>query len=137
MTFPIFLPKEMMGSDMENFQLIQYGYFSDYDANSLVLTMRVKVMPGELYRTLQFQLEEGKKINCLPETLSDPPISDVSFMVSNGKVKFPDGMNQAAFSDILPALTDSSYMVVELAEIVQAEAPNTITTLALLCPQID
>jgi len=134
MTFPVFLPEEMMGGDMENFQLVQYGFFSDYDTANLVLTIRAKVEPGELYRTLEFQLEEGQKISCLPETLSDTPISDVRFMVSNGKVKFPNGMSQAAFSDILPALTDSSYMVVELAEMVQAETPNIITMHASICP---
>ena len=81
MNFPVFLPEEMVGGDMENFQLVQYGYFSDYGGGSLMLTMRVKVEPGELYRTLQFQLSEDKKVSCLPETLSDTPISDARFMV--------------------------------------------------------
>ena len=131
---PFFLPEDMTGGDMENFQLIQYGYFRSYDSESLELIMLSRIMTGNMYRELQIQLDENQKITCLPETLGDTPITDLNFPISNGDVSFPSGPGERQFNDILPNLTKTSYFVIVLTETVQADQINSVKSIAGICP---
>ena len=131
---PFFLPEDLVGGDMDNFQLIQNGYFSSYDAATAILSMNARVMVANLYRPLNFQLNQGQKVTCLPETVGDTPIADLSYMISNGKVSFPSGPGEKSFDEILPYLTDASYLVIVLSEIVQSDQPNPATSVAAVCP---
>lgn len=135
MTAPVFLPEEMVGGDMENFQKVQYGYFVSYSVESNLFTMRSKVMPGEIFRDLLFQLEENQDVICLPETIGDTPIQNITFMYSNGTVEFPFGNGTRQLNDFLPILSDRSYFVIELTEPVHAETPNLVSVVAAICPQ--
>jgi hypothetical protein len=131
---PFFLPEEMVGGDMENFQLIQNGYFVSYNTETAILTMNARVMVANMYRPLRFQLNTEQKVICLPETVAGTPITDLSYMISNGKVSFPPGPGEISFLDILPDLTDSSYFVIVLADTVQPEQTNETTMIAAVCP---
>jgi hypothetical protein len=131
---PFFLPEDMVGGDMDNFQLIQNGYFASYDSATSILSMNARVMVANMYRPLNFQLNQGQKVSCLPETVGDTPIADLSYMISNGKVSFPPGPGEKSFDEILPYLTDASYLVVVLSEIVQPDQPNPATSVAAICP---
>ena len=131
---PFFLPEDMVGRDIDNFQLIQNGYFASYDSATSILSMNARVMVANMYRPLNFQLNQEQKVTCLPETVGDTPIADLSYMISNGKVSFPPGPGEKSFDEILPYLTDASYLVIVLSEIVQSDQPNPATSVAAICP---
>lgn len=134
MTGPIFLPEEMFGGDTAAMQLVQYGYFSAYDAKSMIMSAYAKVLPGELYRKIDFQLSENQNVICLPEKIDDLSISELSFGPTNGNVSFPPGPGNQLFGDVLSALNDNSYSVIVLESPVDSEIANPVHQLAMVCP---
>ncbi len=130
---PIFLPEDMLGGNVEDAQLIQYGYFIGFDAETSVMTLRVRVMPGVFYRDLEFLVDEGLMVTCLPEMINDTPIQDITFMAGK-TLSFPPGPGKQPLADILPELNENSYLVPVLAAPVQAQEPNEIFILAGICP---
>ena len=136
MTSPVFLPEELTGGDLDFFQMVQYGYFSDYQADLSVLSAYVEVPPGGLFRMLDFAVSSDQIVNCLPQTIGDDtPIGGIKIMPVNGSVNFPSGPGNKSISDLLPAINDYTYVVLVLRAAVNADAVNPLNQLAMLCPQ--
>ena len=134
MTGPVFLPEDMTGGDMDMMQLVQSGYYSDYDPDSMVLTIYAAVPPGGTYRLIEVQLTANQIVICLPEKVGDTAIENLSYMPSGGKVNFPPGPGNQSIADIAEEISDQSFTVVILSEPVNDEAINPANQLAMVCP---
>jgi len=134
MTGPVFLPEDMVGGDMDVFQLVQSGYFNAYEADSMVLSMYASVPPGGIFRVLEIQLAENQTVICLPEKVGDTKIEKLSYMPSGGRVNFPPGPGNQSLADVAAELTGETYIVVILSEPVSGEAVNPASQLAMVCP---
>ena len=133
-TSPFFLPEDMSGDMALNNQMIQYGYFSDYQPDINVLTIYARLLLANFYRPVQLQLTDGQKAACLPEAIEDTSIEDITFLYSNSGVGFPPGSGSVVFGDVASTLNDRTYFVVVLDEPIQADSINAVTKLGLVCP---
>ncbi len=135
LTFPFMLPEDMEEGSSQEYQLIQRGYFASYDEGTQVLTMRSLVILARIFRDVQFQMDENITVSCLPASIDGTPIEDIHFMYSEKGVGFPPGAGNARFSDLLPALTTDTYMVLILTDPVDPAAINQISQIAAVCPE--
>jgi hypothetical protein len=134
-TGPVLLPEDLTGGDLAPMQLVQYGYFAAYDAESAILTAYTGDLFGGMFRKIKFQLSDDQPVTCLPETVGDgTPITNIKFMPNNGKVSFPPGPGNTKFANILPAMDDSVRLVMVLDAAVTADAVNPLQQLAMICP---
>lgn len=135
MTGPVFLPDDFVGGDLDMFQIMQYGYFADYDSENEILSAYIELPPGGYFQIIDLDLNGLENVTCLPEIVSDDtPIEKVKFMPTNGKVNFPSGSASTAWPDILPMLDDTVYLVAVLETAVSADNPNPLAQLAMVCP---
>jgi len=134
-TFPFFLPEDMQADGSENYQMIQSGYFADYDADTQVLSMRALVILAKMYREVQFQLDESLSVSCLPAEVNGTPIEDLSFIYSAKGVGFPPGPGSTAFEEVVARLNTDTYMVLILDAPVDPQAVNNVVRIAAVCPE--
>lgn len=133
-SYPFFLPEDMGGDMGLDNQMIQYGYFADYQPESNILTIYARLLLSDVYRKVELQLSDGQKAACLPQTLGDTCIEDITIMYNNGNVGFPPGDGTVIFSDIVSTLDNRTYFVVVLDDPIQADSVNAVSKLALVCP---
>ena len=60
-SYPFFLPEDMGGDMGLDNQMIQYGYFADYQPDSNVLTIYARLLLSDVYRRIELQLADGQK----------------------------------------------------------------------------
>lgn len=132
--YPFFLPEDMMGDMGLDNQMIQYGYFVDFQPDSNVLTIYARLLLSDVYRRIELQLADGQKAACLPESVEDTPMEQIHFLYNNGNVGFPPGDGSVVFGEVAASLNDRSYFVVVLNDPIQAEGLNPVSKLALICP---
>lgn len=135
MTMPVILPEDMTGGDLDFFQVMQYGFFKIFQADSDILSAYIEVPPGGLFRVVDFAVSSDQTVICLPPTVGDgTPVETIKFMPENGKVNFPPGPGNSTLFDLLPNLNDFVYTVIVINKTETPEQVTSISQIAMLCP---
>ena len=134
-TFPFLLPEDMQPEGSENYQMIQTGYFAAYDSDTQVMSMRALVIMAKMYREVQFQMDEGMVVFCLPAQINDTPIEEISYLYNEKGVGFPPGPGNTTLGEIVSAFDTDTYMVLILDAPVDPLAINMVVRIAAICPE--